>query len=147
MEADYRVKIVLIIALSLAAKLVFLNAHPLYLDDCLYSEMSMEQWDHPSLVPTYLGYDTSWKPPLFFWAYAPLAKASGLFSSDVDLVFRVPNLVFGALNVWLVFALFRKISDGERAFYAAVLFAFCALVISVDLRVMLDTFNTTLMLA
>ncbi len=140
-------KLLLVIVLTFLLKLALLPVHPLYLDECLYSEMVEEQLESPSLVPTYLGFDTSWKPPFFFWAYALPVKALHLITADIEIIYRLPNLLLGALNIWLVFILFKKITDERKAFYTALLYAFCALIFYADLRVLLDTMNTTLILA
>ncbi len=138
----------ILVLASFAVRLALVHAQPLTLDECLYSEMVDEQLAHPSLVPTYLDFPTSWKPPLFFWLYAIPVAALRHLTNDMELIYRLPNLALGALNVLLVFLVFRRYSgDEKKALWAAALFAFCPLVIATDLRVLLDIMNAAFILA
>lgn len=128
-------------------KLIFLHSHPIYLDECLYIEMAEEQWENFSFVPTYFGFEISSKPPLFFWIYAPIIKLLQSFFTDIELIYKLPNLILGALNGWLVFVIFRRISNEKIAFYTFLLYSSCALIIYSDLRVLIDTLNTLFILA
>ncbi len=143
-EENFKHKLFWLLVISFIIRFAFLHVHPLYLDECLYSEMTEEMMQKPSLVPTYIGYDTSWKPPFFFWIYSIFVNMFKLFTNDIELIYKLPNILLGVLNVWLVFIVFKKITDEQKAFYTCVLYALCSLVIYTDLRVLLDTMNTML---
>lgn len=146
-KEDHSVFILMVLAAALLIRLLLIHAHPLYLDECLYSEMVEEQLHAPSMVPTYLDLPASWKPPVFFWVYAVPVALLKYATSDIEVLYRLPNIFLGLLNALLVYLLFRKIGGETAGLYAMAAYALCPLVIYTDLRVLIDTMNTTWILA
>lgn len=131
-------KVLAIIIAATLLKILLVHVHPLYLDECLYAEMIDEQLEKPSLMPTYLGYPTTWKPPLFFWAYALPTAALKVIIADIELAYRLPGILLGALNIWLVFLIMRKIAGEKPALYATLFYALCPIVAYTELRLLID---------
>lgn len=146
-ESNYATPMLIVLVFAFLIRILLVHVHPFYLDEGLYTETISEQLDHPGMVMTYLGFPVAWKPPLFFWLYALPVAGLKMLSTDVELVFRLPNILLGVLNVWLIFSLFRRIENEKIGFYAALLYAFCPLTIYTDLRVLVDTLNATFIFA
>lgn len=144
---DELAKVLTLVVVCFLIHMAFISFHPFYLDEALYVEMISEQQDHLTLVPTYLGYEVGWKPPFFFWAFAPLTKMISLLSNNVEFIYRMPNIMFGMANALLVYLIFRRCMKREEAYFAAAFYAFSALFIFTNERLLIDTFAMTIMLA
>lgn len=140
-------RILLLLVCSFLFHLIFIAAHPFYLDEVLYTGMIDEQKEHLTLVPTYLGYEAGWKPPLFFWVFSFITKISALMSNSFELVYRLPNILFAMANVVLAYLVFRKALGKEGAYFAAALYAFAFVFVYTNERLLIDTFATTMILA
>ncbi|MGV8176335.1 MAG: ArnT family glycosyltransferase [Candidatus Bilamarchaeaceae archaeon] len=140
MEKD-EIKILIgIICISFLIHLSFLYAHPFYSDEALYVKMISEQQGRLTLLPTYLGYETGWKPPFFFWVFAYLTKATDMISNNIEFIFKLPNILFGMLNIVLLYLIFRKFLEKEECLFAAAMYAFSTIFIYTNERLLLDTF-------
>ncbi|MFA5077844.1 MAG: glycosyltransferase family 39 protein, partial [Candidatus Micrarchaeia archaeon] len=123
---------------SFFVHLAFMSMHPMYLDEALYAKMVMEQQEHLTMVPTYLGYDVGWKPPLFYWVFSFLTRITSALASNVDFIYKFPNIMLGMVNIALTYWILRRRLDAELACMAIPLYAFCALFIYTNERVLLD---------
>ena len=59
-----------LVVFYLITRLPVLDYLPLVQDEALYSIMIEEQRESLTLVPTFLGYEVSWKMAPFFWIYS-----------------------------------------------------------------------------
>ena len=73
MMGSEKTSLVLLALLFLALHLPFMSSLPLIWDEALYAVNIMEQ---PSLIPTYLGSEVAWKPPV---VVRTIALLSGLW--------------------------------------------------------------------
>jgi 4-amino-4-deoxy-L-arabinose transferase-like glycosyltransferase len=105
--------IIILAVIYLAARLPLLTTIPFVQDEAMYAVMIGEQAAHPQLIPTFLDYPVSWKPPLFFSAYALFPKPFASF----ELSYRLPSLLFGLLTVPLLYMVLRRAAgrDAGRA--------------------------------
>jgi hypothetical protein len=136
-------------AIYLLTHLPLLNYVPLMRDEGLYSIMIEEQISHPTFAPTFLGYQVPWKPIGLYWVYAPFsALLGGISFLPIESVYRLPGFLFGLINVFLVFFIFKKLSEDEyEAFLATLIYSSVFLITNIDSRVMTDTLCATGMLA
>jgi 4-amino-4-deoxy-L-arabinose transferase-like glycosyltransferase len=74
---------------------------PFVKDEAIYAIMIKEQLKAPTILPTFLGYPTSWKPPIFFWVYAPFQY----LPLQLEASFRFPSLLFGLLTIPILYRL------------------------------------------
>ncbi len=113
--------LLLLAAVCLITRLPFLTSLPFIQDEAIYAMMVVEQAHSPSLIPTLFGYPMSWKPPLFFWAYAPF---SGL-PIPFEAALRLPSLLFGLASLVPLYLLLRN-AGGSRnlAFFSLLIFIF-----------------------
>jgi len=134
--------------LYLVTRLALINYLPLIQDENIYSIMIEEQIDNPTLVPTFLGYEVGWKPPIFFWVYGLFAILLKPLPIPLEMVYRLPSLIFGLINLILVFKITKKLTEKtEVAFFTALIYELTFLVIYTDLIVMTDILAMTFILA
>lgn len=147
-EGNYWRQLALVVIVGLLIRIALLHVHPFYLDECLYVEMMEEQIQKPSLVSTFLGYPTTWKPPLFFLLYSIPVAALKMLTTDIELAYRLPNILLGSIvNTALVFLILRRMDEERTAFYAAAFYVLCPLTVYTDLRVLIDPLNTAFILS
>ncbi len=147
MEKRELLALIAIIGCSFLFHLAFISSHPFYLDESLYMRMIAEQQEHLTIVPTYLGYEAGWKPPLFFWVYAFITKISAWAGNTLELVYRLPNILFAMANIALVYLIFRKNLGKDETFYATAIYAFSFIFVYTNERLLLDAFSMTPMAA
>jgi hypothetical protein len=146
--ADERMLLALVALLYLATRMPLLSYLPFIQDEAVYAVQIAEQMAHPSFVPTYLGLETGWKPPLFFWVYSVLAKPLMGAPLPLEAVFKLPTLLFGLANVLLIYYLIKAMtSNRELAFMTCLIHTGIFLVVYVNTSVLIDTFMMTLVLA
>ena len=133
----------------LAARLPILDALPFIKDEGLYAAMIEEQISHPTLVTTFLGYSVAWKPPIFFWVsglFVSFLRSFGFLS--IEAVYRLPCVLFGLINVYLVFLIIEKLTqEKDVAFLSALLYSTFFIAIHVDIRVLTDALCGTALLS
>lgn len=121
---------------------------PFIYDGALYTVMILEQLDHPTLMPTFLGHEVGWKPPLFFWIYAGFVAFLIHLPLPVEAIFKLPTLFFGFINMFLVYLLIRTITSNQKlAFLTSLIYTGIFLVIYTNNTVLIDTLNMTFILA
>ncbi len=106
----------------LLIRLPLLTFLPLTQDENLYALMAEEQFHHPTLIPTFLGYPVSWKPVPVFWIYAGFSKLlSGLL--PMEALYRLPSVLFGLLALLPLYFLLRNAgSTLPAAFFTVLIF-------------------------
>ncbi len=139
-------KLSIIVACSFLLHLAFITSHPFYLDEALYAEMIWEMEDHPTLVPMFFGYEAGWKPPMFFWTFAAATALTQQIFSNPEFAYRLPNVLFAMANVVLFHLLARKWLGKETAPYATAFYAFSALFLYTNERLLIDTLAVTFIL-
>ncbi len=139
---------ILLFLAFLIPRLVLISYIPMKLDECLYAVMIEEQIEQITLIPTFLGYETGWKPPVFFWVMAffvGLLKPLGFLS--IDAIYKLPNILFGFVNLVLVYHIIKHITkDGKFAVVTSFVYALTPLTIYVDASVLLDPLSTVFIL-
>ncbi len=148
---DERTLVLMLVLLYLLIRIPLLTHMPLLQDENIYSIMIEEQVAHPTLMPTFLGYGVPWKPPLFFWVYAPFAAVLARLPVPIEAVYRLPTMLFGLANVLLVFYTTRRVwqhrpSANQVAFFTTLIYVACFLVLWTDDRAMMDTLAMTFIL-
>lgn len=137
-----------LIIYSLLFRLLFMLTVPFVADESLYAVMIEEQIDSPSLNPTFLGYEVGWKPPLFFWVYAPFAALLKPLPIPLEAVYRLPTVLFGMLNVVLAYHIISRLSGNkEIIFYTTLVYSTIFLGVNTDAKVLTDTLAMTFILA
>jgi len=109
-----------ILALALVfllTRLPILFTMPFVQDEGLYSIMIGEQRLHPALIPTFLDSQVSWKPPLFFWAYAAFPE----LPISPEASFRLPSFLFGLATVPLLYMFLRNTGASKNISFFTVL--------------------------
>ena len=139
--------LLLLISLSLLSRLVLISWTPLNNDEILYAEAIQSQISNPSLAIHFLGEVVTWKPPLFFLVYAPFVAFLQHFVSGLEATYRLPTVLFGVVNVLLVYWLIKNLQESRNvAFFTAFIYSLVFLTVYVDSTVLIDTFNLTLIL-
>jgi len=125
-ETDRECLVVLAIV-YLLLRLPLLTFLPLVQDENLYAMMAQEQLQHLTLIPTFLGYPVSWKPPLTFWVYAGFSKIlSGLL--PLEAVYRLPSVLFGLLAIPPLYFLLRNAGSSRLFAFFTVLMLIVSIV-------------------
>ncbi len=94
---------------------------PFMQDEAIYAIMIDEQAANPTLIPTFLGYPVSWKPPLFFWTYSVLSQTP----LPLELSYRLPSIVFGLATIMILFHLLRNLGISRNiTFFSLIVFIF-----------------------
>ena len=137
----------LLLFVYLLTKVPLLFTSPLVLDEALYAVNIQEELKHPTPIPVYLNQQVGWKPPLFFFVYAPFVLLFQNFF-PLEITFRLPTLVFGLINVMLLYFMIKKLYDKiELAFYTALIFSGFYLTSFVNTSVLVDTLTLTFILS
>jgi len=136
-----------LIVLYLITHLPMLNALPLMQDEAVYSIMIEEQIENPTLVVTFLGQEVGWKPPLFFWIYGFFVRFIHDLPVPIEAIYRLPGLLFGMINLFLVYFIFEKLAGRKEGFLAALTYAVIPLPILIDNMVLIDTLVSTFIFA
>lgn len=108
--------ILILAAVYLLTRLPLMFIMPLMQDEAIYAVMIEEQKLHPTILPTFLGYLVSWKPPLFFWtdaAFPPL--------SHLELSYRFLPFLCGLLTLPLLYFLLRNTGASRNISFFTVL--------------------------
>jgi 4-amino-4-deoxy-L-arabinose transferase-like glycosyltransferase len=145
-----RLLLLILAAVYLISRLFLLDAVPFVKDEGLYSVMIEEQIENATSVVTLFDYPVAWKPPLFFWTSGFFIQyLRGLDFLSIEAVYRLPNTLFGLINVFLVFFILEKLlKERDEAFLATLLYATFFVAVHTDSRVLTDTLcGTTLLLA
>lgn len=145
-----RLLLLILAAVYLISRLFLLDAVPFVKDEGLYSVMIEEQIENATSVVTLFDYPVAWKPPLFFWTSGFFIQyLRGFDFLPIEAVYRLPNTLFGLINVFLVFFILEKLlKERDEAFLATLLYATFFVAVHTDSRVLTDTLcGTTLLLA
>lgn len=107
-----------------ALRFALIPTFPLFGDEAVYAEITEEMLRSPGLIPTYLGNPVSWKPPVSFWAYAPvLFTVRALFPGmPLEVAHRIAPAVFAVLSTLALFHLARELFSERHALIAALIF-------------------------
>ncbi|MBD3210108.1 hypothetical protein GF318_01885 [Candidatus Micrarchaeota archaeon] len=128
--------LLIIFFVYLLTRLPPLLTMPLILDEAVYSVMIEEQMANPSLIPTFLGHFTSWKPPLFFWVYSVFSRLPLPF----EAVYRFPSFLFGLASVVMLYKYFRRLELGRYvSFFSALIFLFSFISLYPDSTALTDS--------
>jgi 4-amino-4-deoxy-L-arabinose transferase-like glycosyltransferase len=117
--------LMLILLLSIGARVYTLMNLPLHGDEAVYAEIIDEFIKKPTFLPNFLGHVISWKPPLTFIVYSFFIRLFNLVipGAPVEITYRLPSLIFGVLSVLTFYFLVRKLYDEELAFTSALIFS------------------------
>lgn len=137
----------LLLLLSLAFKLYYLDKAPFMEDESLYAVMIAEEAESPSFLPTYFGYAAPWKPGLYFLTYSLLLPVTSMLFSSPEWAYRFPNLLFSAASAFLVFLLARRFTSRDAAIFASLLFFSSITSFYVETRLLMEPMALTLILA
>jgi len=142
-----RSKLFFLVVLAFFARIWLIYYLPLIKDEILYAENIHSQISAPSFGLHFLGQLATWKPPLFFLVYAPLVALLQYLPIGFEAVYRLPTVLFGMINILLVYRFLRNISEDKNiAFYTSLIYSMVFLTVYVDSTVLIDTFNLTLIL-
>lgn len=137
-----------IILFGFLLRIAFIQSIPLLADEPLYAVMIEEQLSSPTINPTFLGYEVGWKPPVFFWIYAFFAALLKPLPIPIEMVYRIPTVIFGLINITLVHYILKKlIPEKKIVIFTTLLYASIFLVVHVDGKVLTDTLAMTFILA
>jgi len=140
--------LVAIALVYLFTRLIFLTAVPFIADEGPYSVMIEEQIAHPSIAVTFLDQTIGWKPPLMFWIYGIFVSVLRGFPIPIDAVYRLPGILFGLVNVILIFLIFERVmKDRKLAFLGCIVYLSLFVSIQTDVRVLTDTLSGTFIFA
>lgn len=129
-----------ILVLTLLIQLPLLNAWPLITDENLYAIMISEQMEEKTILPTFLGYPTTWKPPLFFWVYADMVNIIKDISMPVEALFRLPTVFFGILSLYVLYYLLKELEVTQSLrFLTVLIYILVPVVIYTNNSVLVDT--------
>jgi 4-amino-4-deoxy-L-arabinose transferase-like glycosyltransferase len=143
MQHEERLWLIALLLLTILVRLPFLGLQALVLDEALYAGIIDETIAHPQAIPHYLGQEVAWRPPLFFFAYAPFADALLKSGLQTEVAYRLPSAILGTINVLLVYLFARRLWGRDVAFAASALFSGSGLVIYVNSTVLADTLLLT----
>jgi hypothetical protein len=130
--------VIMLIVLFLLSRLPLLGYMPLVKDEAIYAMMIEEQADHPTLMPTFLGYPVSWKPPLFFWAYS-LVPALPL---PLEAGYRVPSLILSLITIPILFRTLRNMGASKPlSFLTLLIFTFSLPSVNPSVSLLTDALN------
>ena len=135
-------------ALYLITRLPILTYVPFMQDEAFYSVMIEEQIAHPTTVVTLFDYPVGWKPPLFFWISGFFVQFLRGLPIPIEAVYRLPNILFGLINVFLVYFIFEKVTgEKNESFVMALVYITMGVPIHTELRVLTDTMCGTFIFA
>ncbi len=127
-------------SLYLIIRLLLISYVPFVRDEALYVQMINEQIEDITFIPTYLGHPMDWKPPVFFWVYSFFVRFLITLPLSDESIYRLPTVIFGFLNIFIVFFLSKKLSNStEVAKVVSIIYSFNFLVIYMDNTVLIDT--------
>ncbi|MFN7991398.1 MAG: glycosyltransferase family 39 protein [Candidatus Micrarchaeia archaeon] len=135
-----RVLPLILLAVYLLSRLPVLGLLPMVLDEGLYSVMIEEQRSHPTLIPTYLDHQVSWKPSPFFWIYGILSQPLLALGLPAEVAYRFPSFLFGMLSVPLLYSLMRKTGSSPAvAFISGIVFLFSSVSLYAETSLLTDS--------
>ncbi len=145
---DKKKMLLFLAVIYLFTRLVMLTMVPFVQDEGPYSVMIEEQIQHPTLVVTFLGKEVGWKPPLFFWISGIFVQFLRSLPIPIEAVYRLPNVLFGLINVFLIFFIFEKLTGKKDETFAITLaYTLIALPLNVEISVLTDTLCGTFIYA
>ncbi|MDD5171471.1 MAG: hypothetical protein PHF60_00350 [Candidatus ainarchaeum sp.] len=124
-ESDRSLLLILAI-LYLVTRLPTIFYLPFVQDEALYAVMIQEQIGNASLIPTFLSYPVSWKPPLFFWTYAAFTGPL-LEVLPMEAAYRLPSLIFGLAAILPLYFLLRNAGASRNLAFFTILISLFAL--------------------
>jgi len=139
--------VLLFFAIVFLAKFMCLGSIPFSYDETLYAEMVSEELEHPSFLPTYLGYPAPWKPGLSFFAYSLFLPLSSAVFDSLEYIYRLPVLVFGLLNAYLFYLLAKRFYGEDAALLSSLLFYASLSDFYIESRLLMEPFMLTTILA
>ena len=113
---------------------------PFQYDGTLYAEMIAEEAEEKTFLPTYLGFWAPWKPGLYFIAYSLFLPVTSTMFDSLEWIYKSPNLLFGALNAWILYLIAKRFVKEDVALVVSLLFYSCFGVIYVESRLLMETF-------
>lgn len=139
----------ILLLLSLAIRLFYLPHTPIYGDGAVYAEIIDEFIHSPAPVPYFMGHIISWKPPLGFAVYSFFIS---LFTAvtpgmPLEVVYRLPPLIFGVLSTLAVYFLARKLYGDDVAFLSSLIFTINPVAIVVSEDLLLETIVSFLLIS
>jgi len=125
---------------SFAVRVYYLPSFFIYGDEAAYAEIIEEFIRSPSPIPHYMGHIVSWKPPLGFATYSALVVALQAINPNIpiEIVYRVPALIFGVLSTIALYFMVRKLYDEETAFVSSLIFSATAISVALSETILLD---------
>ncbi len=142
----YRQLLIAIILLSLVGR-VYFSLRPLDGHEALFAQPAEELLANQRLEPTYLGTPIFYKPPLSFYTYAAFIGLFSWLPAPIELIYRLQPLFFGALSIYLVYLLVKKLFDEDIALISCTAYAVSNLAIFIHAEMNSDSLLNFLVLA
>ncbi|MBM3228994.1 hypothetical protein FJZ26_01055 [Candidatus Parvarchaeota archaeon] len=124
MDSGDKKHLAILLFIFMAFRLPFIQSSPLILDENLYAQMTLEFAGRPAFVTTYLGFETGWKPPLYFLLNVPfvmLGKAAGF---GIELTYRLSGLAFSLAALAVLYYLVKNLyKNAQLAFVSSTIYA------------------------
>ncbi|MBU0532571.1 glycosyltransferase family 39 protein [Candidatus Micrarchaeota archaeon] len=116
--------LLLLLVVYLLTRIPLLFYLPFVQDEALYAIMIEEQKDGFTLIPTFLNYQVSWKPPLFFWVYSIFPE----LPIQLEANYRFPSFLFGFLSIPFLYYFFRNCNISKNLSFFSVLIFLCSFI-------------------
>lgn len=144
--SDVKILAILILV-ALIIRLPFISYVPFVTDESTYSIMISEQMEKVTLIPTFFGYTTFWKPILFYWVYAFFANFLKALPITIEAVYRLPTELFGLINIVLFYYLLKNLGVNKTTnFLTSLVYTLIFLNIYISNTVFVDTMLNTFIL-
>ncbi len=147
MDKKIRNFLLALFIIAFLLKAYYLDKVPFQFDETLYSEMISEEAGHLSFIPTYMGMWAPWKPGLYFIVYSFFLPITSHLFTSLEWIYRSPNLLFGAINAFLFYLIAKRFLKDETALAAALLFYFSCSAFYDEMRLLIEVFTMTMILA
>ena len=99
----------------------------------------------PNLYITFLGVPVFWKPFLMVDVYALIAGP--LSGMPAQIAYRIPSVLFSAINVVLVYALAKEFVDEKKALLTSIVYALNPIILIFGTKIFMETLAMTFIFA
>ncbi len=141
-------RFVILFVFAILVRTVFINDAPFFKDEALYAETIDVMIKSGDPAPYYLGEVARWKPPGMYWVYVLFVFPFHDIGVPVEVLYRLPGVLLGALCSLLVYEIVRVVSNKDDLGYIAGLaYAGNGLVIAVNLKLLTDSLLSLFILA
>ncbi|MBU1681473.1 glycosyltransferase family 39 protein [Candidatus Micrarchaeota archaeon] len=129
--------------------LLFFSESQFIFDEGTYAMMVFELSENPlQIIPTMAGESAEYKPPLFFWVYSAFFMFLTNLNLPIEMIFRLPSILFGSLSVLFVYLISNKLTNNiQIALGSAILFLTTPIMIFASTSIMMEAFSIFLLLS